>query len=56
MPSAVQAPKKKVPKPPFPLRTLNWTVVPHTKIGQTIWETIEDEKIYKHVSGFCAQR
>uniref|UniRef100_A0A915D5Q3 FH2 domain-containing protein n=1 Tax=Ditylenchus dipsaci TaxID=166011 RepID=A0A915D5Q3_9BILA len=42
--------QKKVPKPGAPLKTLNWTPVPPHKIQATVWEKIEDEKMYKHIN------
>ncbi|KAI6225511.1 hypothetical protein M3Y99_01333300 [Aphelenchoides fujianensis] len=40
------APKKKVPKPMGQVKSVNWTVVPHTKIEGTVWQNIGDEKLY----------
>jgi dishevelled associated activator of morphogenesis len=44
------APKKKVPKPIGQLKSLNWTTIPHTKINNTIWENMNEEKMYEKVS------
>jgi hypothetical protein len=44
------APKKKVPKPMGQLKSMNWTTIPHTKISNTVWENVGDEKLYDKVS------
>uniref|UniRef100_A0A914BU84 FH2 domain-containing protein n=1 Tax=Acrobeloides nanus TaxID=290746 RepID=A0A914BU84_9BILA len=49
LPNAVQEPKKKIPKPPTTLKTLNWTKISAQKIPGTVWEKIEDEKFYKQI-------
>uniref|UniRef100_A0AC35U043 GBD/FH3 domain-containing protein n=1 Tax=Rhabditophanes sp. KR3021 TaxID=114890 RepID=A0AC35U043_9BILA len=38
---------KKVPKNEGPLKSVNWNVIPQDKIKDTIWERLEDEKMYK---------
>ncbi|KAI1719845.1 formin homology 2 domain-containing protein [Ditylenchus destructor] len=43
-------PQKKVPKPSCPLKTLNWTPVPYQRVNGTVWEKIEDEKLYKQIN------
>ncbi|KAL3082858.1 hypothetical protein niasHS_010660 [Heterodera schachtii] len=40
---------KKVPKPKFTLKTLNWKQIPTDKIKGTIWENIEEERLYKQI-------
>lgn len=40
---------KNVPKPLQPLKVLNWKKVPANKIPGTIWEKMEDEKLYKSI-------
>ncbi|TKR88608.1 hypothetical protein L596_012820 [Steinernema carpocapsae] len=47
--SALNVPQKNVPKPPATLRTLNWNVLPLNKIKTTIWEKMDDEKVYKNL-------
>uniref|UniRef100_A0A0M3ILV6 FH2 domain-containing protein n=1 Tax=Ascaris lumbricoides TaxID=6252 RepID=A0A0M3ILV6_ASCLU len=41
--------KKNVPKPNGPLKSINWTVIPNEKIAGTIWEKIDDEKLYQQL-------
>jgi dishevelled associated activator of morphogenesis len=43
-------PMKKVPKPNGTLKTLNWTVIPRERIPGTLWENIDEEKLYKQAS------
>ena len=40
---------RKVPQPKGPLKTLNWTKIPMDKVKGTVWDGIEDEKLYKQV-------
>uniref|UniRef100_A0A914V0N7 FH2 domain-containing protein n=1 Tax=Plectus sambesii TaxID=2011161 RepID=A0A914V0N7_9BILA len=44
-----ESPKKCVPKPSGVLKTLNWTRLSREKIVGTVWESVEDEKIYKQL-------
>uniref|UniRef100_A0A915BW64 Uncharacterized protein n=1 Tax=Parascaris univalens TaxID=6257 RepID=A0A915BW64_PARUN len=41
--------KKNVPKPNGPLKSINWTVIPNEKIAGTIWEKIDEEKLYQQL-------
>uniref|UniRef100_A0A0N5B8C7 GBD/FH3 domain-containing protein n=1 Tax=Strongyloides papillosus TaxID=174720 RepID=A0A0N5B8C7_STREA len=41
---------KNVPKSDSPLKSINWSIIPQEKIPGTIWETIEDEKLYKQLN------
>ncbi|PAV60507.1 hypothetical protein WR25_25519 [Diploscapter pachys] len=40
---------RKVPQPKGPLKTLNWTKIPMDKVKGTVWDGIEDEKLYKQL-------
>ncbi|VDN29327.1 unnamed protein product [Gongylonema pulchrum] len=40
---------KKIPKSAMPLKTLNWTTVPRERIFGTIWENIDEEKLYQQL-------
>ncbi|CAJ0940010.1 unnamed protein product, partial [Mesorhabditis belari] len=41
--------KKNVPLRKGDTRTMNWTKIPKDKIKGTVWEFVEDEKMYKHI-------
>lgn len=49
MSNPLGVPKKSVPKSNFPLKTLNWISIPMNKLKGTIWEKMDDEKLYKQV-------
>ncbi|KAI3422403.1 hypothetical protein GPALN_012919 [Globodera pallida] len=40
---------KIVPKPKCTLKTLNWKQIPADQIQGTIWENIEDDRLYKQI-------
>ena len=42
--------QKKVPKPSQPTKSLNWSKLNQEKAKGTIWEHIDDEKMYKQVN------
>ncbi|KHN85770.1 Disheveled-associated activator of morphogenesis 1 [Toxocara canis] len=41
--------KKNIPKPNGPMKSLNWTVIQNEKIAGTIWDKIDDEKLYQQL-------
>ncbi|VDK59716.1 unnamed protein product, partial [Anisakis simplex] len=41
--------KKNVPKPSGPMKSLNWTAIADDKIAGTIWEKIDEEKLYQQL-------
>ncbi|CAD5223626.1 unnamed protein product [Bursaphelenchus okinawaensis] len=41
-----QTVKKKVPKPASSVRTLNWTKLANDKVKGTVWENVNEEKLY----------
>lgn len=45
--NAVADKKKNIPPPAQPLKTLNWKKLPSSKVQGTLWEKIDDEKLYK---------
>uniref|UniRef100_A0A914NNX2 FH2 domain-containing protein n=1 Tax=Meloidogyne incognita TaxID=6306 RepID=A0A914NNX2_MELIC len=42
-------PKKKVPIPLCPVKTLNWTPIPKDKLKGTIWENLDEKNIYNQI-------
>jgi len=46
---AKQPPAKKIPKPANPLKSFNWSKLPVNKLEGTIWENIDESKIYKMI-------
>ncbi|XP_067938496.1 disheveled-associated activator of morphogenesis 2-like [Watersipora subatra] len=50
MPAPASAPKKKkVPKPSMALKSFNWTKISADKTATTIWENLDDERMYKEL-------
>uniref|UniRef100_A0A0N4ZWI3 GBD/FH3 domain-containing protein n=1 Tax=Parastrongyloides trichosuri TaxID=131310 RepID=A0A0N4ZWI3_PARTI len=41
---------KKVPKCDTPLKSINWSVISKDKINGTIWENLDDEKMYNQMN------
>ncbi|CAD6193146.1 unnamed protein product [Caenorhabditis auriculariae] len=48
-PKDVGDPPKKVPTPSGPLKSLNWAKLGVQKTRSTVWDSIEDEKVYKQL-------
>uniref|UniRef100_A0A0K0DVU4 FH2 domain-containing protein n=1 Tax=Strongyloides stercoralis TaxID=6248 RepID=A0A0K0DVU4_STRER len=44
---------KNVPKSDNPLKSINWSVIPQERIPGTIWEKLEDEKMYEQLNLFA---
>ncbi|CAI4227091.1 unnamed protein product [Auanema sp. JU1783] len=42
-------PQKKVPTPGGPLKSFNWNKLTSEKVKGSIWENVDDEKIYKQI-------
>ncbi|KAL3986342.1 hypothetical protein ACH3XW_42360 [Acanthocheilonema viteae] len=40
---------KKIPKSTMQLKTLNWIMIPKEKIFGTVWENIDEEKLYQQL-------
>ena len=41
--------KKNVPKPSQPLKSFNWSKIPHGKLKETVWKDIDESKVYKQL-------
>uniref|UniRef100_A0A1I7RMP4 FH2 domain-containing protein n=2 Tax=Bursaphelenchus xylophilus TaxID=6326 RepID=A0A1I7RMP4_BURXY len=52
-----QTVKKKVPKPVSSVRTFNWTKLANDKIKNTVWENVNEEKLYDQLdlTDLCQQ-
>lgn len=43
---AAPKPKKNVPRPGNPLKSFNWSKLPDAKLHGTIWQELDDTKLY----------
>ena len=44
-PPMLNLPKKNIPKPSNPLKSLNWSKLPDLKVKDTIWMGLDDSRV-----------
>ncbi|XP_044737044.1 disheveled-associated activator of morphogenesis 1 isoform X2 [Chrysoperla carnea] len=48
--------KRNVPQPSNPLKSFNWSKLPETKLNGTIWNELDDSKLYNAMELECIDR
>lgn len=55
-PLKVEIVKKNIPQPSNPLKSFNWSKIPETKLTGTIWNELDDTKLYNAMELDCIDK